>query len=336
MTRAPTSDAMAPAGRRDMVGRAFDPSSDMAAMVDLIAEVNTFDRVDWIPTVEQLEVDWAPRPGFDPPRDTRLVEEAGRPVGAAQHTWRQRDRHVVHSIEVWVRPAARRRGIGRRLLDWAESRAREAVGAGAGGSRDLPHVLSMDTGVHVPAGMAFAEASGYVPVRYFFVMHRDLGQPIDDVPMPQGLETRPVTPDQHRRIWDADEEAFRDHWEASVRGEADFVRFFDNPDIDTSMWQVAWDGDEVAGSVVNGIYPGENAALGVEIGWLDHVSVRRPWRGRGLAGALIARSLRVLRDRGMAFAALGVDAENPTGALAVYERQGFKVHQTFARLRKPL
>jgi mycothiol synthase len=336
MTRAPTSDAMAPAGRSDMVGRAFDPSSDMAAMVDLIAEVNTFDRVDWIPTVEQLEVDWAPRPGFDPPRDTRLVEEAGRPVGAAQHTWRQRDRHVVHSIEVWVRPAARRRGIGGRLLDWAESRAREAVGAGAGGSRDLPHVLSMDTGVHVPAAMAFAEASGYVPVRYFFVMHRDLGQPIDDVPMPQGLETRPVTPDQHRRIWDADEEAFRDHWEASVRGEADFVRFFDNPDIDTSMWQVAWDGDEVAGSVVNGIYPGENAALGVEIGWLDHVSVRRPWRGRGLAGALIARSLRVLRDRGMAFAALGVDAENPTGALAVYERQGFKVHQTFARLRKPL
>ena len=100
MTRAPTSDAMAPAGRSDMVGRAFDPSSDMAAMVDLIAEVNTFDRVDWIPTVEQLEVDWAPRPGFDPPRDTRLVEEAGRPVGAAQHTWRQRDRHVVHSIEV--------------------------------------------------------------------------------------------------------------------------------------------------------------------------------------------------------------------------------------------
>jgi ribosomal protein S18 acetylase RimI-like enzyme len=197
-------------------------------------------------------------------------------------------------------------------------------------------VLNIGTGTHVAAGMAFAESSGYVPVRYFFVMHRDLTQPIDDVPMPDGLELRPVTPDQHRRIWEADAEAFLDHWESSVRGEADFVRFFGNPDIDTSMWQVAWDRDEVAGLVVNGIYPDENAALGVELGWLDHVSVRRPWRGRGLASALIARSLRVLRDRGMAFAALGVDSQNPTGALGLYERHGFRVHQTFANFRKPL
>jgi GNAT superfamily N-acetyltransferase len=102
------------------------------------------------------------------------------------------------------------------------------------------------------------------------------------------------------------------------------------------MWQVAWDGDQVAGSVVNGIYAHENAQLGLDIGWLDHVSVRRPWRRRGLASALIARSLLVLRDRGMAIAALGVDADNPTGALGVYERLGFKPHQTWVTYRKPL
>src|SRR6185503_7768105 len=234
------------------------------------------------------------------------------------------------------RPAERRRGIGRRMVAWSEARARASVAAGIGGSLDLPHVLSMGTATHVVPAMAFAERLGYERIRYGFIMRRDLAAPIADAPMPDGLETRPVTPDQHRRIWEAGVEAFRDHWEAGVRHEEDFVRTFANPDIDTSMWQVAWAGDEVAGAIENAIYPGENARVGVELGWLDHVSVRRPWRGRGLASALISRSLHVLRERGMAFASLGVDAENPTGALGLYERHGFTVYQTFVTFRKPL
>jgi mycothiol synthase len=316
--------------------RAFDPAADRPGLVDLIREVNAFDVVDWFPTVEQLEVDWSPAAGFDPPNDVLVVEDAGRVVAAVQVDWRERAGKIVHVIEIWVRPGMRRRGIGRELLDWAEKRVRASVAAGTGGSVDLPHVLSMGMGAHIAAAVAFANTAGYVPIRFSFVMHRDLHAPIPEVPLPAGLETRPVVPEQHRRIWEADVEAFKDHWEAAVRDDTDFRRYFANPDIDTTMWQVAWDGDEVAGSVANGIYPDENAHLGLEIGWLDHVSVRRPWRGRGLANALIARSLRTLRDRGMAIAALGVDSENPTGALGLYERNGFTVHQRYATFRKPL
>ena len=330
------SRAASAAPSANLVERAFDPKADVPAMVELIAAVNAFDGIPWFPTVAQLEVDWAPTPGFDPPRDTVVVEDGGRLVAAGQHERRQRDAKVVHSIELWVHPDARRRGLGRRLLRWSEGRARATVDARTGGSPGLPHVLSGGTATHVAPAMAFAEATGYAPIRYGFLMRRDLSEPIPDAPMPEGLETRPVTADQHRRIWEADVEAFRDHWEAAVRHEEDFVRFFANPDLDTTMWQVAWDGDEVAGSIVNGIYPEENEQVGVDIGWLDHVSVRRPWRGRGLASALIVRSLRVIRERGMAFASLGVDAENPTGALGLYERHGFKVHQTFVTFRKPL
>ena len=102
------------------------------------------------------------------------------------------------------------------------------------------------------------------------------------------------------------------------------------------MWQVAWDGDEVVGCVMNQINPEENARIGLQIGWLEHVSVRRAWRGRGVATALIAASLRVLRERGMAIAALGVDGENLTGALRLYERLGFRPHETWITYRKPL
>lgn len=325
-----------PTGTSGLSLRAFDLAQDLPAMVDLIAAVNAFDDVPYFPTVESLGVEWSPAPNFEPGLDVHLAFDGDRIVGAAEVDWRERDAKVVHRIEIWVHPDARREGIGTRLLAWGESRARASVVAGAGGPTKLPHVLGLGTPTHVHPGLAFAEARGYAPVRYGFLMRRDLAEPIPDVPLPSGLEIRPVAAEDHRAIWDADVDAFRDHWEASVRNDDDFIQFFRNPDLDTTLWQVAWAGDEVAGSIMNTIYPEENVQVGLDVGWLDHVSVRRPWRGRGLASALIVRSLAVLKGRGMAFAALGVDAENPTGALGLYERYGFFRHQEWVTFRKPL
>jgi mycothiol synthase len=106
--------------------------------------------------------------------------------------------------------------------------------------------------------------------------------------------------------------------------------------VETDLWRVAWDGDEVVGSVMNQIDPEENAKSGLDIGWLEHVSVRRAWRGRGVASALIVASLHALRERGMAIASLGVDGENLTGALRLYEQLGFRRHKTWISHRKPL
>jgi ribosomal protein S18 acetylase RimI-like enzyme len=84
------------------------------------------------------------------------------------------------------------------------------------------------------------------------------------------------------------------------------------------------------------VFRDENERLGVRRGWLEHVSVRRPWRRRGLAAALIADSLRGLRERALDEAALGVDAENPTGALRLYESLGFYRYRTGISYRKAL
>ena len=336
MTRLPTELRSHGSPVSEVPLRAFDPDRDFPAMVELITAVNHHDHVDWFPTPENLAVEWARVPTFDPGRDHRVVEVDGRFIAAGGVHWRERAGKVVHDIEVWTHPNVRRQGLGRRLLAWAEARARESVADGSGGPRDLPHVLGGGGQQGDPAGAGFAASAGYAPVRYGFVMRRRLDLPILEAPLPAGLEVRPVRPEDHRAIWAADTEAFRDHWESAVRHEADFVHTFGHPDLDTSLWQVAWDGDEVAGSVMNGIYREENAQVGLDIGWLDHVSVRRPWRGRGLASALIVRSLAILRERGMSVAALGVDAENPTGALGLYERYGFRPHQTWVTYRKPL
>ncbi|MEO8273312.1 MAG: GNAT family N-acetyltransferase [Chloroflexota bacterium] len=317
--------------------RPFDPARDFQGAADLIAAVNTYDKgQDWFPTVGNLLIEWAPSPAFDPARDLIVVEGDGQLLAGGKVDWGERAGKVIHHCTIWVRPEVRRRGLGRRMLAWLEARARESLAEGAGGPAHLPHFLGGGTDVANAASVAFAQRAGYEPIRYGFQMRRPLDLAIPDVLVPDGIEIRPVLPEHHRAIWDADVEAFRDHFEPREHEEAEYVRFMSDPDLDPSIWQVAWDGAEVVGSVINGIFPHENVLMGEELGWLEHVSVRRPWRGRGVAKALIARSLTVLRDRGMRTGVLGVDADNPTGALQLYEQLGFRPHRRWATVRKPL
>ena len=160
---------------------------------------------------------------------------------------------------------------------------------------------------------------------------------LPDAPLPDGLEIRPVLPEHRRRIWDAENEAIQDMWGATETTEADYERLLSDPvKSDTSLWQIAWDGDEVAGQVRAFIDDEENARFGRLRGYSENISVRRPWRRRGLARALIAASFPALRARGMQEAALGVDTENVTGALRIYERCGFRPVSRHTIFRKPL
>jgi mycothiol synthase len=313
--------------------RLFDPARDYEGLVALIREAHLVDGIDWIPTVEILRTEHEHGGEFDPRRDVLLAIVDGSIVAASTTDVRTRRTGPNHRVEGWVSPAFRRRGLGRALLHWADARAREvALVDGRTGQRSLSTWVN-----ETQAGaIALYVSEGYDVVRYSFEMLRDLAEPIHQVDLPEGLEVREVEPADHRRIWDADVEAFRDGSNPAERTEADFERWLAAPEIDTRLWRVAWDGDEVAGSVMTFIYPAENEALGNLRGWLDHVSVRRPWRRRGLASALIAESLHALRDAGMTEAALGVDAENPTGALRVYEALGFRRNKTEIGYRKSM
>jgi ribosomal protein S18 acetylase RimI-like enzyme len=183
---------------------------------------------------------------------------------------------------------------------------------------------------------AILDAEGFVPIRFGFEMRRYLTGSLPVHPLPDGLELRPVSEDQYRAIFEADDEAFRDHWGHRDADESDFQVRFHGPDATPSLWAVAWDGDEVAGSVMNAIFRHENEALGIRRAWLEHVSVRRQWRGRGLAKALCSASFHILREHGMDEAWLGVDAANPTGALGLYESLGFNVVRRWQAFGRPL
>ncbi len=316
--------------------RLFDPGRDYEALAELMRDANARDGTDWLPSAESLEHELAHDGSFRPALDALVAEDGGRLVGVVITTWRQRGEKVVHQLELIVRPSHRRHGIGTALLEWAERHCAERAAAGEAGPRNLPRELGGWGAVGIEGHAQLAASHGFRPVRHGMEMRRPTSAPIPESPLPPGLEVRPVQPEQHRAIWEADVEAFRDHWEAAVRTEDDFAWWFSRPGLDTSLWQVAWDGDEVAGSILTTLNADENERLGVNRAWLDHISVRRPWRRRGLAASLIASSLRLLARRGIEEAVLGVDSENVSGAVRLYERMGFVPYHSGVTYRKPL
>jgi GNAT superfamily N-acetyltransferase len=275
---------------------------------------------------------------YDPRADLVIAEGGGRVVGYSRVEWNDsNDGERWYEAVGLVHPDWRGRGIGTRFVAWSERRRLRMVAAhaAAGDAPDRARALTTvvfdgDTG-----GRAILEAAGYVPFRRFASMRRPDLADIAIPPLPDGLEVRPIARDRvaMRQVFDADCEAFRDHFGWSEASDEKFEEFIGYDNVDPDLWLVAFDGDDVAGGVLNGIHVD---ADGARTAWLDSIFTRRPWRQRGLARALIARSLVVLRERGLTAAHLGVDLANPNQALALYESCGFRIVSAATAYRKPL
>ena len=316
--------------------RPYAGEEDVEAIVHLENAELEADGIPGRASVGERRAEYAhPNDLFDPAVDVVIAEVDGRPIGFARVEWVDTTDGDLreYRLDGVVHPEWRRRGIGTMLLAHNERRARERAAAHSTERKRVYGVFASD---RQPARIALIERAGYERVRWFFDMVRPTLDDVPDVPLPDGLEVRPITPDLVRRVWDADVEAFQDHWGGFDSSAEALQRWIDAPEFDPSLWVVAFEGDEVAGGVINGIYPEENEALGVKRGWLDSVFTRRAWRRRGLARALIARSLVVLRERDMSSAILGVDADNPSGALGLYESVGFGVTERYHAWRKPM
>jgi mycothiol synthase len=330
-TRAAAQIAVTP----PVQGLAFRQATpaDWDAIAGLVNAARHADGVDEVRTGVDLAAEYADSESFQLTRDMLLAEADGRLVGSAMGYRVVREGALVAETSGDVHPSVRRRGLGSALYRATRERlVAECAADPRPGPRELrSYALEVEA-----AKLGLLDAFGYVPVRYGFEMVRPLTGPLPEHPLPVGLEMREVTEDQYRTIFDADNEAFEDHWGHRAPEEADFQARFLGPEQEPAMWCVAWDGDQVAGVVMNAIYASENEALGIRRGWLEHVSVRRPWRGAGVAKALCAASFRVLRDRGMTEAWLGVDGSNPTGAVQLYETLGFGVRRRWMAYGRPL
>lgn len=331
------TDTVGPAGR--VPGLRIRPYRGPADHPELVRIQNADLASDGVPgRISLAEIDaWLRHAsdGFDPARDLSIAELDGRAVafGWSDHV-DTTDGLREYRSRGYVEPDVRRRGIGTALFDHNVARIRRQA---ATDRSDRPRVLGTFTDERSVAGPILAREHGLDPVRWFFDMERRIDGELPQVPaLPAGIEVRTVGAEDGPAIWHADHDAFRDHWGGHDPSEANYRRWVDSPEFAPDLFVVAFAGDEIAAAVLNAIYDEENEELGIRRGWLDSVFTRRPWRRQGIAHALIVRSLHMLRERGMEVAALGVDADNPSGALGLYEAVGFRTTEKMTAWRRPL
>jgi mycothiol synthase len=270
----------------------------------------------------------------DRDRDIVVAELDDRIVGYALVFWRDLvdgDRILIsHCI---LAPDARDRGGWETLFGWVDGRI-DAIGASLEGA-PAAYALTFTWGDNEIAA-ASLDATGWTETARGYEMLRPT---LDDVPvrqLPAGFEIRPVAQADTSRVWDALVDGFRDHRSKPEATDEDRARFLDNPVHDPALWVMAFDGEEIAGGVVNVVDDEENGETGTGRGYVDAVFTRPAWRRRGLARALVAESLVRLRERGMTSALLGVDGENPNQAMTLYEDLGFEIAAVEREWRRPV
>ena len=309
----------------------WDDLSGMVEVLDACKHADGFERHD---TVATMEVGYRNLSNCDPASDVLIAEMSDGIVGYSRVTWwvEAATKTRVALQFGWVAPGVRGRGIGSTMLDWCEVRLSEMI---AGVRHDGPTLYQSFYEDGESAKKLLLEEAGYEPSETFALMTRNISELIPDSPLPDGLEVRPMTAADARRVWEADTAAFRDHVGFYEPSEEHFREFVENVNFAPSLWKVAFRGDDIVGMVLNYVDSGENAEYARLRGWTEGISVQRPWRGKGIAKALIAQSIEMFRDMGMTETALGVHTTNPMGAFRLYEHMGYRVTALSRDMRKP-
>lgn len=233
---------------------------------------------------------------------------------------------VSLSVYGYVHPEHRRRGIGAWLVEWGEDWMRARTHLAPEGARVVVrhYVISTNSGAR-----RLLENNGYEAARGTYVMEIVLEDEPPRPEWPEGLTVRTfVSGRDERAVFEAVEDAFRDVW-GRPRGTFErFVGMTGSESFDPSLWLLAMDGGEIAGTILCKTVAGE--------GWVDVVGVRRPWRRRGLGLALLRQAFGEYRGRGIRRVELSVDAGSVTGAPRLYGRAGMRLKTGYVVYQREL
>lgn len=225
-----------------------------------------------------------------------------------------------------VHPAWRGRGLGVALLAWQEGRARQQLAASG---RDLPARIAAFVDERAKGQRQLYASAGFSPKRWYTTMRRDLRLPSPEVPPIEPLVIEPWRPELDEEVRLAHNEAFSDHWGSPARSRERWAyRTQFAPEWSFLAMDRSGGAPEVVGYLLSSRREQNWAAAGYTYGYSDLLGVCRPWRGRGVAVALLAAAMAAYAADGMRYAALDVDATNPTGAHEVYSSLGYEATHT--------
>ena len=314
--------------------RHFQGVADFPKMVHIYNSCQQVDGFEKLQTVEGTANQYAHLVNCDPYKDVIFAEIDGEAVGYGRCWWLQEikgDRLYLHYA--YLLPTWRGAGIRRAMLQHNEKRFTEIAATHPPTGKRWLQSWASETETH---WQALLQNSGYQIARYNLDMVQSNLNNVPDIQIPMGICIRRGTQTDWRQIWEAAREAFRDHWGEVAWQEEDYLMESNSPTFNPDLWQIAWDGNEVAGGILNFVDAEENRSHGRLRGYTEYVFVRKPWRKRGLARILLARSLNLFYQAGMSEAALTVDAENTSEAVKLYADMGFQTVKKSAVYRKLL
>ncbi|MFN8377733.1 MAG: GNAT family N-acetyltransferase [Anaerolineae bacterium] len=283
-------------------------------------------------TLQSVYDEWDD-PDLNLAHDTCVVIAAdGRLIGYVGLWGRGREALPFADLCVPHRDTATEALAGPFLLGWAEDRTWKAASAIAPDIRIAVRVFSDSRDIGY---IDLLTACGFIPIRHNFRMGLTFDGPPDAGRCPDGFTLRPAEPEDMAAAFDAYHDAWRDHF-GYIERPLDIA--FESwahewqKDFKPGLWVLGMDGDTVAGMCLNlSQYGGDES-----VGYVMRLAVRRAYRRRGLAEALLRRSLADFYAAGKRSAILHVDGESLTGATRLYERAGMHVEKTYTLCEKEL
>jgi ribosomal protein S18 acetylase RimI-like enzyme len=290
---------------------------DFDAMLELMNahQLAAFGEAD--ATAEELRL-WLTSPYVDVENDIRVLERDGRLIGYADVD-ATREKPPLWWCDVKVDPQADASEVVPTLVSWLEQRA----------ERGRLRVWTSEQDGRITDAFT---ALGFEPARHSYRMEIGLDEEPRQPAWPEGILVRPVREDEHRLVYDAVVEVWRDTSDPIDDAFDEWAHWTTKSEtFDPSLWFLAFSGDELAGFSLCRQSPTDPNA-----GYVATLGVRRPWRKQGLGEALLLHSFDAFRGRGWSRGALGVDASSPTGATRLYERAGMRIYRDTAFFERPV
>jgi mycothiol synthase len=304
----------------NLSARCYAGDRDLDAIAHLINTCESVDRLDEGTSISELQQEFN-APSLDKARDIRLWEDAeGKLIGFAQLSVSDPGEVIDGWLWFRVHPGARGGDVEAAAIAWGEVRMREVSAVRGARVKLRTYARAEDCD-----RISLLTSNGFKADRYFYRMARSLSEPIPEPQFPQGFALRQFPGEQDAAAWvEMFNQSFIDHWNHHDLTVDKFKHELAKPHYrnDLDLIAVADDGTFVSFCCCE-ISVQECDRTGRNEGWIACLGTRRGFRKMGLGRAMLLAGLHRLKAAGVATAILGVDAENSSGALQLYQSVGF-------------
>lgn len=312
--------------------RHYAGDTDLQAVCDLLNLCDAVGKLEDNYSLEDLRIELS-SPDFDTERDLRVWHDSEDRLVAFGQMWVPKGGKDLDGYLYWrVHPEARHSGIEENLFSWAQERMLEV-----GRERGMAAKIRATARDFDAYSRSVVEAHGMEPVRYWFRMARPLDEPVPEAQFPEGYTLRHTSEEDLEAWVECYNQSFIDHWTHHPLTIENHKHWLTDskyrPDLD--LVAIAPDGT-IAAFCFCLIDPDSNKRNNRSEGWIDMLGTRRSHRKIGLGTAMLLAGMSKLKAEGIEQAMLGVDAENPSGALRMYEAVGFKTVITSVTYNKDL